>query len=88
MRLSPSTLSDTITKALFTRTQFHLKPHGGRCVTPVVYTAPFETDIETGSFSKRCQKWSVFKTIRVNGEIESIWKRLRILARDWRAREE
>ena len=33
-------------------------------VTPSVYTTPIETIAETGSIWKRCQKWSVFKTIR------------------------
>ncbi len=49
--------------------------------------------IETGSFLKRCQTWSVLKTRygfvgRVNVETASIWKRLRILARIWLAREQ
>ena len=34
-------------------------------VTPSVYTTPIETVAETGSIWKRCQKWSVFKTIRI-----------------------
>ena len=33
-------------------------------VSPFVYTAPVEFVIRTGSFRKRFQKWSVFKTIR------------------------
>ena len=33
-------------------------------VKPFVYTAPIETGTKTGSFWKRSQKWSVFKTIR------------------------
>lgn len=34
-------------------------------VTPSVYTTPIETVAETGSIWKRCQKLSVFKTIRI-----------------------
>ena len=37
---------------------------GFDAVTPFVYTAPVEFVIRTGSFWKRFQKWSVFKTIR------------------------
>ena len=37
---------------------------GFDAVTPSVYTAPSETVAETGSFWKRCEKWSVLKTIR------------------------
>ena len=33
-------------------------------VTPSVYTTPIETVAESGLIWKRCQKWSVFKTIR------------------------
>ena len=33
-------------------------------VAPSVYTTPTETIGETGSIWKRCQKWSVFKTMR------------------------
>ena len=37
---------------------------GFDAVTPFVYTAPVEFVIRTGSFWKRFQKWSIFKTIR------------------------
>ena len=34
--------------------------------TPFVYTVPIETDIETMSFWKLCQKGGVFKTMRLH----------------------
>ena len=65
------------------RLRLLLQGHGFICnriafdaVTPFVDTAPIETDIETGSFRKLCQKWSVLKARwfigLVNGETASI----------------
>ena len=56
-------------------------------VTPSVYTTPIETVAETGSIWKRCQKWSVFKTIRFylsckqRNRID--WNTVTILARNF-----
>ena len=50
---------------------FILNCIGFDAVTPFVYTAPVEFVIRTGSFWKRFQKWSGFKTIRFDWS----WKR-------------
>ena len=53
---------------------------------PFVYTTPVEFVIRTGSFWKRFQKWSVFKTIRFHWsckrqnriDLKTVWRKIEV----------